>query len=76
MEFFPQEIVTLSSQKYGFGNRDPKKPIPIQDPGVKMAQDPGSGTQHLTSKTCSKVTGIQDPELFGANPSLVLHIRK
>jgi hypothetical protein len=36
---------SLSSQKYGFGIRDPeKKPIP--DPGVKKAPDPGSGSQH------------------------------
>jgi hypothetical protein len=33
--------LTLNSQKYGFGIRDPeKKPIPDPDPGVKKAPDP------------------------------------
>ncbi len=32
IDFFTQKIVT-SSQKYGFGIRDPEKPIP--DPGTK-----------------------------------------
>jgi hypothetical protein len=45
-ELVPKKL-SLSSQKYGFGIRDPrswirKKPIP--DPGVKKAPDPGSAT--------------------------------
>ncbi len=44
--FLPKKL-SLSSQKYGFGIRDPrfgirKKPIP--DPGVKKAPDPESAT--------------------------------
>ncbi len=42
--FLPQKLA-LSSQKYGFGIRDPgsgKKLIP--DPGVKKAPNPGSAT--------------------------------
>jgi hypothetical protein len=33
----------------GFGSeiRDPEKPIPIPDPGVKKAPDPGSGPATL-----------------------------
>jgi hypothetical protein len=31
-------------QKYGFGIRDPEKPIPDPGSGVKKAPDPGSGS--------------------------------
>ncbi len=42
IELFTQKIV-LSSQKYGFGIRDPEKNLfRIPDPGVKKAPDPGS----------------------------------
>jgi hypothetical protein len=45
--FYPKKL-SLSSQKYGFGIRDPeKKPIPDPDPGVKKALDPGSGSATL-----------------------------
>jgi hypothetical protein len=37
--------LSLSSQNYGFGIRDPEKPIP--DPGGKKAPDPGSGSATL-----------------------------
>jgi hypothetical protein len=39
--------MSLSSQKYGFGIRDPgsgKNLFRIPDPGVKKAPDPGSAT--------------------------------
>jgi hypothetical protein len=44
--------LSLSSQKYGLGIRDPrsgmrKKPIPDPGPGVKKALDPGSGSATL-----------------------------
>ncbi len=45
IEFFAQKL-SLSSQKYGFGIRDPgsgKNLFRIPDPGVKKAPDPGSG---------------------------------
>jgi hypothetical protein len=37
--------LSLSSQKYGFGIRDPEEPIP--DPVVKKAPDLGSATLGL-----------------------------
>jgi hypothetical protein len=49
IELFTQKL-SLSSQKYGFGIRDPRSGIrkkPIQDPGVKKAPDPGSGSATL-----------------------------
>ncbi len=56
VELFTQNL-SLSSQKYGFGIRDPrsgirKKPyygsrIPDPGPGVKKAPDPGSGSATL-----------------------------
>ncbi len=82
MELFPQEIVTLSSQKYGFGNQDPgsektysrsriqgakRHPIPDPDRSIAFNQ------QKLLE---SNRYPIQDPDLFGANLNLVLHIRK
>jgi hypothetical protein len=53
--FLPKKL-SLSSQKYGFGIR--KKSI--QDPGVKKAPDPGSGTLHgqnlsSTSDCCAAI---------------------
>jgi hypothetical protein len=39
--------VSIRTQKYAFGIRDPRSGIPkkpIPDPGVKKAPDPGSGT--------------------------------
>jgi hypothetical protein len=40
--------LSLSSQKYGFGIRDPEKNLfRIPDPGVKKAPDPGSGSATL-----------------------------
>jgi hypothetical protein len=37
--------LSISSQKYEFGIRDPEKNIfLIPDPGVKKAPDPGSAT--------------------------------
>jgi hypothetical protein len=44
--------MSLSSQKYGFGIRDPgsgirKNLCRIPDPGVKKAPDPGSGSAAL-----------------------------
>ncbi len=49
-ELFIKKL-SLSSQKYGFGIRDPvsgKNPFRILDPGVKRHRilDPGSGAQH------------------------------
>ncbi len=47
IELFAQKIV-ISSQKYGFGIRDPEKNLfRIPDPGVKKAPDPGSGSATL-----------------------------
>jgi hypothetical protein len=49
--FYPKKL-SLSSQKYGFGIRDPGSGIrnkPIPDPGVKKAPDPGSGSATLVS---------------------------
>jgi hypothetical protein len=48
----PNKMLSLSSQNYGFGIRDPEKTYPrsrIPDPGVKKASDPisGSGTLDL-----------------------------
>jgi hypothetical protein len=48
-KFFTQKIV-INSQKYGFGIRDPgsgKNLFRIQEPGVKKATDPGSGSATL-----------------------------
>jgi hypothetical protein len=42
--FLPKKL-SLSSQKYGFGIRDPGSEI--RDPGVKKAPDPGSGSATL-----------------------------
>jgi hypothetical protein len=39
----------INSQKYGFGNRDPEKPIP-----EKKASDPGSGSPTLLISACRK----------------------
>jgi hypothetical protein len=44
IELLPKKL-SLSSQKYEFGIRDPKKPI--SGPGVKKAPDPGSGSAAL-----------------------------
>jgi hypothetical protein len=42
--------LSLSSQKYGFGIRDPEKnSFRIPDPGVKKAPDPRSGSATLVS---------------------------
>jgi hypothetical protein len=49
IELFTQKV-SLSSQKYGLGIRDPRSGIrkkPIPDPGVKKAPDPGSGSATL-----------------------------
>jgi hypothetical protein len=47
--FYPKKL-SLSSQKYGFGIRDPgsgKNLFKIPDPGVKKAPDPRSGSATL-----------------------------
>jgi hypothetical protein len=54
--FLPKKL-SLSSQKYGFGIRDPRSGIRdpgsgknlfrIPNPGVKKAPDPGSGSATL-----------------------------
>ncbi len=54
IDFFTQKL-SISSQKYGFGIRDPRSGIrkkSIPDPGVKKAPDPGSGsaTQNETKR--------------------------
>jgi hypothetical protein len=42
--------LSLSSQKYGFGIRDPEKNLfRIPDPGVKNAPDPGSAALSKTT---------------------------
>jgi hypothetical protein len=56
--------LSLSSQKYGFGIRDPEKTYSgfrISDPGVKKAPDPGSlipdpgsGSATLTATTAKR----------------------
>ncbi len=47
MELFTQKKLSLCSQKYGFGIRDPRSEI--RDPGVKKAPDAGSGSATLQS---------------------------
>jgi hypothetical protein len=52
IEFLLKKL-SLSSQKYGFGIRDPRSGIRkkthsgSQNPGVKKAPDPGSGSATL-----------------------------
>ncbi len=49
--FYPKKL-SLSSQKYGFGIRDPvsgKTLFRIPDPGVKKAPDPGSRIRNTAS---------------------------
>ncbi len=49
LKFLPKKL-SLSSQEYGFGIRDPgsgKNLFRIPDPGVKKAPDPGSGSATL-----------------------------
>jgi hypothetical protein len=49
IELLPKKL-SLSSQTYGLGIRDPRSGIrkkPIPDPGVKKAPDPGSGSATL-----------------------------
>jgi hypothetical protein len=36
--------LSLGSQKYSFGIRNPEKPIPVPGSGSKKARDPGSAT--------------------------------
>jgi hypothetical protein len=53
--------LSISSQKYGFGIRDPRSGIrkkPIPDPGVKKAPDPGSGSATLANLTFHFEAGI------------------
>jgi hypothetical protein len=55
---FLSKKLSLISQKYGFGIRDPrsgKNLFRIPDPGVKKAPDPGSATLRLTSYKCIRV---------------------
>ncbi len=64
IEFLPKKL-SQSSQKYGFGIRDPRTGIrknPIPDPGsrVKKAPDPGSGSATL-SVSISFGSGPEDP---------------
>jgi hypothetical protein len=50
LKILPKKL-SLSSQKYRFGIRDPRSGIrkkPIPDPGVKKAPDPGSATLDKT----------------------------
>jgi|LakMenE01Jun11ns_1017448.scaffolds.fasta_scaffold7811457_1 hypothetical protein len=48
LELYRTKKLSLSSQKYGFGIRDPEKNLfRIPDPGVKKAPDPGSGSATL-----------------------------
>jgi hypothetical protein len=49
--YLPKKL-SLSSQKYGFGMRDPEQTYSgsrIPDPGVKKAPDPGCATLARTS---------------------------
>ncbi len=64
MNFLPKKL-SSSSQKYGFGIRDPKKPIP--DPGVKKEPDPGSGSATLVS---SEYLMIWKCMMVGSTPEL------
>jgi hypothetical protein len=51
IENFDQKIVTKLSKVvwvWDPGSEIRKKPIPIPDPGVKKAPDPGSGSATLT----------------------------
>jgi hypothetical protein len=70
IELFTQKL-SLTSQKYGFGIRDPGKTFSgsriqgskrhrIPDPGVKKAPDPGSGYATLpASRSGSSVLGMR-----------------
>ncbi len=53
--------MSLSSQKYGFGIRDPEKTylgLRIPDPGFKKAPDPGSGSATLVDREVNKCPHI------------------
>ncbi len=65
-ELFIQKL-SLSSQKYGFGIRDPrsgKNLFRIPDPGVKKAPDPGSGSATLSvSRSTLTLSTTQDKQI-------------
>ncbi len=49
IEHFLPKKLSLTSQKYGFGIRDPEK---TYYEGVKTAPDPGSGSATLLKRIC------------------------
>jgi hypothetical protein len=66
IELFTQKL-SLSSQKYGFGIRDPrsgKNLFRIPDPGVKKAPDPGSGSATLCAMQCCESALVQGDVKF------------
>jgi hypothetical protein len=67
-KFLPKKL-SISSQKYGFGIRDPEKTYSgsrIPDPVVKKAPDPGSGSATLDLSMKKSASGIL------INPPIIL----
>ncbi len=56
--YFVPKILSLSSQKYVFGIRDPR--LGIRDPGSEI-RDSGPGIRDQGSETRDKRFGIRDP---------------
>jgi hypothetical protein len=66
--FLPKKL-SLSSQKYGFGIRDPEKTYSgsgIPDPGIKKVPDPGSGSATLVGGFLARMSWIAY-EFFSTN---------
>jgi hypothetical protein len=72
IELLPKNL-SLSSQKYEFGIRDPgsgknlsrirKKPIPDPGPGVKKPPDPGTGSATLENSSAIIMAFLGGPEV-------------
>jgi hypothetical protein len=80
VELFLPKKLSISSQKYGFGIRDPgsgKNLFRIPDPGVKKAPDPGSGSATLLASTgqyiyCIGSCRLADPDPYPRGSALLL----
>ncbi len=73
---FLTKKLSLSSQKYGFGIRDPEKSYSgswIPDPGVKKSPDPGSGSATLRCTLIQKSSSINPPIYFLFFPQHLLY---
>jgi hypothetical protein len=70
--FLPKKL-SLSSQKYGFGIRDPrsgKNLFRIPDPGVKKAPDPRSGSATLE---ILRILATNYPYIYHKDPTTQVH---